>query len=133
MTPPGWLYCHGQAVSRTYYNRLFQRIGSLHGAGDGSTTFNVPDLRGYFVRGVDDGVAGVDPDAPRQCGDVQLDKFKEHNHFNGTAVAGFTAGASSTTIALTAVGTSSAGDVIPDEGGAETRPANVALYFLIKT
>ena len=43
--PPGWLACAGQAVSRTTYARLFAAIGTTWGAGDGSTTFNVPDLR----------------------------------------------------------------------------------------
>ena len=43
--PNGWLLCHGQAVSRTEYSDLFAVIGTVYGAGDGSTTFNVPDLR----------------------------------------------------------------------------------------
>lgn len=49
--PDGYLYCDGSAVSRTTYSELFAAIGTLYGAGDGSTTFNVPDLRGYFLRG----------------------------------------------------------------------------------
>lgn len=44
--PAGWLVCDGSAVSRTTYARLFAAIGTLHGAGDGSTTFNLPDRRG---------------------------------------------------------------------------------------
>lgn len=48
----GWLYCNGQAVSRTTYAALFARIGTTYGIGDGSTTFNVPDMRGYFALGV---------------------------------------------------------------------------------
>jgi microcystin-dependent protein len=44
--PPGWLACDGSAVSRTTYSRLFAAIGTTWGAGNGSTTFNVPDLRG---------------------------------------------------------------------------------------
>jgi microcystin-dependent protein len=51
-TPPdGWLECNGQAISRTDYERLFNTIGITFGAGDGDSTFNVPDLRGRFVRG----------------------------------------------------------------------------------
>lgn len=42
----GWLLCNGQAVSRTAYSALFSRVGTTYGAGDGSTTFNVPDKRG---------------------------------------------------------------------------------------
>ena len=51
--PAGWLLCGGQAVSRTTYATLFGIIGTTYGAGDGSTTFNVPDLRGRVVAGVD--------------------------------------------------------------------------------
>ncbi|MGQ0644396.1 MAG: phage tail protein [Elusimicrobiota bacterium] len=61
-TPPaGWLFCNGQAVSRTTYASLFGAIGTIYGAGDGSTTFNVPDLRGRVAVGKDDmggGAAG---------------------------------------------------------------------------
>lgn len=59
-TPPnGWLECNGTAVSRTTYAALFAAIGTTYGAGNGSTTFNLPDLRGEFVRGWDHG-RGVD-------------------------------------------------------------------------
>jgi len=60
--PSGWLLCNGQAISRTTYAALFQAIGTAYGTGDGSSTFNVPDMRGQFPRGFDNG-AGVDPDA----------------------------------------------------------------------
>ena len=49
--PQGWLYCNGAAVSRTDYAELFAVIGTSFGTGDGSTTFNIPDLRGEFLRG----------------------------------------------------------------------------------
>lgn len=51
--PEGWLLCYGQAVSRTTYAGLFAIIGTTYGAGDGSTTFNVPDLRGRVALGKD--------------------------------------------------------------------------------
>lgn len=51
--PTGWLLCAGQAISRTVYADLFAAIGVAHGAGDGSTTFNVPDLRGRAAFGLD--------------------------------------------------------------------------------
>lgn len=51
--PAGWLECAGQAISRTTYAALFLAIGTTHGAGDGSTTFNVPDARGRVVFGKD--------------------------------------------------------------------------------
>lgn len=59
-TPTGWLRCDGQAVSRTTYAALFAALGSggsPYGLGDGSTTFNVPDLRGRVVAGEDQGNA----------------------------------------------------------------------------
>lgn len=49
--PNGYLLCDGKAVSRTTYASLFTAVGTIHGSGDGSTTFNLPDLRGVFVRG----------------------------------------------------------------------------------
>jgi microcystin-dependent protein len=52
-TPTDWLLCFGQAVSRTTYATLFGILGSTHGVGDGSTTFNLPDLRGRVVGGTD--------------------------------------------------------------------------------
>lgn len=60
--PKGWLPCDGSAVSRTIYSDLFNAIGTAWGAGDGSTTFHLPDLRGRFPRGVDEGT-GRDPGA----------------------------------------------------------------------
>lgn len=53
-SPAGWLLCAGQAVSRTTYSDLFAAIGTVHGVGDGSTTFNLPDLRGRAIAGKDD-------------------------------------------------------------------------------
>jgi len=52
--PSGWLLSYGQAVSRSTYSDLFSAIGTTYGAGDGSTTFNLPDLRGRVVAGQDD-------------------------------------------------------------------------------
>jgi phage-related tail fiber protein len=60
-------------VSRTTFAELFSAIGTTHGAGDGSTTFNVPDLRGEFVRGWDHG-RGVD--SGRGLGSLQAQDWK---------------------------------------------------------
>ncbi len=57
--PAGWLKANGAAVSRSVYSDLFNAIGTTFGAGNGSTTFNLPDYRGEFLRGWDDG-RGVD-------------------------------------------------------------------------
>lgn len=69
--PSGWLPCMGGAYSRTVYSRLFNIIGTTFGAGDGSTTFNVPDLRDYFIR-CWDGVAAV--------GSIQESNVGKHSH-----------------------------------------------------
>lgn len=55
----GWLQCNGAAISRTAYANLYSLIGTTYGAGNGSTTFNIPDLRGEFIRGFDGG-RGID-------------------------------------------------------------------------
>lgn len=55
--PDGWLLCNGSAISRTTYAALFEAISTAHGTGDGSTTFNLPDYRGRFLRGRDGGAA----------------------------------------------------------------------------
>lgn len=53
--PSGWLDCDGAAVSRTTYKKLFDALGTTWGGGDGSTTFNLPDLRGRCILGVGTG------------------------------------------------------------------------------
>lgn len=53
VAPQGWLMCFGQAVSRTTYANLFAKIGTTYGAGDGSSTFNLPDARGRVSAGKD--------------------------------------------------------------------------------
>ncbi len=58
--PPNYLECNGTAVSRTTYANLFAVIGTRYGAGNGTTTFNLPDYRGQFLRGYNHG-AGTDP------------------------------------------------------------------------
>lgn len=91
-TPPeGWLLCDGSAVSRILYADLFAAIGTSWGTGDGTTTFNLPDMRGRFPRGVDQG-AGNDPEAAQRSasnggnsgdnvGSYQNDEIKSHDHF----------------------------------------------------
>lgn len=80
-TPPTrgtWLKCNGQAVSRTTYASLFARIGTTWGAGNGSTTFNLPDFRGVFPRGLDEG-RGLDVGRALN-NTVQADQNKSHTH-----------------------------------------------------
>ncbi|MFW5799439.1 MAG: phage tail protein [Spirochaetota bacterium] len=71
--PDGWLVCDGSELSRELYSNLFSKIGEIYGAGDGVSTFNIPDLRGEFIRGFDGG-RGVDID--RVMGSYQLDQMQ---------------------------------------------------------
>lgn len=75
--PSGWLVCNGATVSRATYARLFAAIGTRYGAGNGSTTFQLPDLRGEFIRGFD---AGRGVDAGRALGTVQGSQNLSHTH-----------------------------------------------------
>lgn len=121
--PTGFLAADGSAVSRTTYAALFAVIGTTYGSGNGSTTFNLPDLRGYFVRS--SGTNG-DGTAAGTFGSKQADDFKSHSHtfplYNsggGVIVATGTGG--------TSVGTPSTNAT----GGTETRPKNIALLACI--
>ena len=73
--PPGSLKANGAAVSRTAYARLFAKIGTRYGAGDGINTFNLPDPRGLHLRYLDDG-RGID--AGRVLGSYQADAIRSH-------------------------------------------------------
>ena len=75
--PSGYLECNGAAVSRTTYAALFAVIGTQYGTGNGSSTFNLPDLRGEFVRGFDNG-RGVDNG--RAIASGQGAQNSSHNH-----------------------------------------------------
>lgn len=75
--PAGWIKANGAEVSRTAYAALFAAIGTTYGVGDGATTFNVPDLRGLFLRSLDDG-RGVD--SGRALNTWQDDDNRSHRH-----------------------------------------------------
>ena len=76
--PTGWLLCQGQAVSRTTYAQLFSVIGTTYGSGDGSTTFNLPDMRGRVAVGSDANSPGA------QCGETAhklgISEIPSHSH-----------------------------------------------------
>lgn len=83
--PTGWLLCQGQAVSRTTYAALFAAIGTTYGGGDGSTTFNVPDLSGRVVAGKEvsatrltAAIAGFNGDTLGAAGGNQ--RLHQHTH-----------------------------------------------------
>ena len=124
--PDGNLQCDGSTISRTTYADLFAEIGTVYGVGDGSTTFDIPDLRGEFLRGWDD-ARGVD--SGRALGSAQTDLFKSHAHTSAAFSSNSThqMAISSGSIAIANDGTSTG-----VAGGAETRPRNVAVMYVIK-
>ncbi|MFK0311299.1 phage tail protein [Pseudomonas sp. NPDC090233] len=83
--PTGWLKRNGAVVSRTTYARLFAAIGTTFGAGDGSTTFSLPDARGSFDRGWDD---GRNLDKGRTFGSPQQSANLSHGHGASMSSAG---------------------------------------------
>lgn len=83
--PAHWLICNGAAVSRTQYAKLFAKIGTTYGAGNGTTTFNLPELRAESPRGWDHG-RGVDPG--RALGSAQSAQLPAHSHTASSAAGG---------------------------------------------
>lgn len=140
--PANWLYCNGDAVSRTTYAQLFAAIGTKFGAGDGSTTFNLPDMRGMFTRGLDDG-RGYDEETGRVIGSTETDKFQAHQHQN-TVANGTHAAANGGDFTTMSDVTSGGGQAVSTKyliadgssgtprTGIETRPKNVAVAYIIK-
>lgn len=96
--PSGWLLCFGQAVSRVSYADLFTALGTLYGTGDGSTTFNLPDLRGRVMGGKDDmggsaagrltGGAVLGASLGSQTHTLVTAEMPAHSHGGSTGVAG---------------------------------------------
>ena len=155
-TPPAdYLLCDGSAQNRTTFADLFAVLGVIYGDGDGSTTFNLPDYRGRFMRGTDDG-AGDDPDAASRAdrGDgVTGDNVGTRQNFALQNITGslnvgsgsrLTSGSgafsvSNATSSGAATGGNSgelaasfnASNVV--ETSTETRPRNIYINYIIKT
>lgn len=124
--PTGWLVCEGQTISRTTYARLFAAIGTRFGAGNGSTTFQLPDLRGEFIRGWDNS-RGID--VGRVFGTFQQHMFASHTHNIGLANDPSVSGG----LVKEGEGHVDANTQTSAAGGNETRPRNVALLYCIRT
>jgi microcystin-dependent protein len=146
--PSGWLLSYGQAVSRTTYSALFTAIGTTYGTGDGSTTFNVPDLRGRLVAGQDDmgGVSanrltglsgGVDGDTLGASGGAETHtlttaELAAHTHGDGSyAVAGGSGGGSTGFLKTGGVAGSTAVTGSSGSAGSGTAHNNVQPTFIL--
>jgi len=127
-TPVNYMICDGSPVSRVDYAALFSTIGITYGSGDGSTTFNLPDLRGYFVRGLDNG-RGIDLN--RTLGSYQADELKSHKH--QVRVNSGNPDGTTNYFSMDASGyTYTDAAAMAPTGGIETRPKNIALNYIIR-
>jgi len=149
--PFGWIACNGAAVSRTAYAGLFAAIGTVWGTGDGSTTFNVPNFLGSFLRGWNGTASGLD--ANRAFGSFQADAYLNHTHTATSTDAGHTHNILNTgpnangggagwlvnpqadTGLKTLTGTANITTTVnaSTTGDTETRPDNFAVQYCIKT
>jgi microcystin-dependent protein len=138
--PTGWLAANGTAVSRSTYAALFGAIGTTYGAGNGSTTFNVPDLRGIFVRGSgSQAIAGITYN--KSFATKERDAFQGHHHAasvshnaiaaSGTGQRGTGAPSGAASISVSVEGATEGNNGAP-RIASETRPANIALLYCIK-
>ena len=150
--PTGYIKANGAAISRTGNAALFAAIGTQYGVGNGSTTFNVPDLRGEFIRGWSDGGT---VDSGRTLGSNQGDTNKLHSHgmSGGSASGTFVTGVSlnkrdnevpnspdevdvlntNTSLNVSTGSVSYSRPTVNNNGGTESRPRNVSLLACIKT
>jgi microcystin-dependent protein len=151
--PTGWLEENGAAISRSTYSALFAVLGTTFGVGDGSSTFNLPDARGEFIRGWAHGSAN-DPDRAARTnrgdgttGDVvgskQADQMQGHKHagvYNYGGIIGNSYNQSPSTTGGTG-GTDAHGNVLlpvtdgtngTPRTGAETRVRNTNRMIIIK-
>lgn len=148
--PTGWLICDGTIKNQNQYSPLYNSLGTIWGSGDGSPgSFNLPDMRGMFLRGVDyDANNDIDKDSRtpqhnggqsgNKVGSVQNDEFKKHNHkanmklgaepTNGGARAGSAAGSHG----MRTPTWESDGLVQITGISNETRPKNVYVIYIIK-
>lgn len=130
--PNGFLKCNGAAISRTTYANLFAAIGTTFGVGDGSTTFNLPDLRGEFIRCWDDGKG---TDSGRTFASWQDSDNKQHDHaiwaWTNIGAGGGTGNFVSAS-GQTSYGADNDNQGVRMTGGAEARPRNTALLACIK-
>lgn len=141
-----WLICDGREVDRNTYSRLFNTIGLTYGEGNTTTTFNIPDFRGRFLRGADDagtleGASGRDPDTGTRTemntggvsgnavGSIQGGQLQSHAH--GISSGGAAQPVFTGTLGAIFTGPNGTGGT-HGAGGAETRPINAYVNYIIK-
>jgi len=145
--PTSWLACNGAAISRSTYATLYNAIGTTWGTGDGSTTFNVPDLRGMFLRGTGTNATGSSSGAVGpSVGAYAADTYLNHTHtdsghthtiaqsnsslvWNTTSTSGSFVNATGSTTTSTGTANIQASTT----GGTETKPKNYGVLYIIKT
>jgi microcystin-dependent protein len=124
--PTGYLKANGALISRTTYVDLFTAIGTTFGVGDGTTTFGLPDLRGEFLRGWDDGRS---IDTGRVFGSAQSSANLAHTH-TYPANTGTTGSLQFSLTSMDIIG--AVNHASSSAGGTEARPRNIALLACIK-
>lgn len=143
--PPGWLLANGAAVSRTTYAALFAVVGTTYGVGDGSTTFNLPNLKGRVP-------VGIDPAQPEFNALGKADGVKAHLHTLTNAAAAIMASGAGqiplryksvafnvnqrvngVSVAAASGVSTEATEVFGTTDGTENLPPYITLVFLIKT
>lgn len=142
--PEGWLLCDGQAISRADYADLFAVIGTAFGSGDGSTTFNIPDFRGEFLRGAGNnshsgqgngGAVGAHQDGTTVVASIMGNGYGViYNMINGTVNSStydkWVGNSGNTYVHNTSsYETESYANVI---GSGKARPTNTSVNFIIK-
>jgi microcystin-dependent protein len=146
----GWMFCDGTPLNCKDYAQLYSVIGKSFGFDEGAGTFNLPNLQGMFIRGVD-GNASVDPDVssrkpavknanPNAVGSTQQDAFQGHEHYYKgvlTPAADLTLGPGDapTSGVMPDQVTTSEIEQSPDgkpRVASETRPVNIYLNYIIR-
>jgi microcystin-dependent protein len=145
--PDGWLECNGDPISRETYADLYSVIGDMYGPGDEITTFNLPDMRGMFVRGWNHDKEVVpgeyeDPDASNRTdrgdntegdniGTRQSYQIQKHGHTLRLAFSG-SGNYHDTDKNNSSYNFLDSSSSVEPYGGGETRPENIYLMFIIK-
>ena len=140
--PTNWKQLNGDAISRATYSVLYGKLSTVYGVGDGSTTFNLPDMDGIFQRG--DSTQSVSGRAKTAAalGTVQEDEFQGHKHTqnapDGTGGSNWGASVTNTHGTFFAAGPNTTSSTVDDgtnglpRTGTETFPTNLAVKYIMR-